>query len=252
MKPIIVIKDPEAIQIIADETRRKIVFLLRVKEMTVSQIAADLKLSPQAIYHHIRKMLEAGLIEVAKEERVEHFIETYYQATAEIFQFNYGEESNKEYSEARTKEALDALNRIGLILPMDDDTVSKFSLIRGKINSIYQRCSLDPSEKISQIDGLDSFTKQDAIEIACKISMSDQQFEEMQMHPVAKDPIRIAETEGDQVIEVYQGDFRLLRHVLPERPALSAIDLFDKKDRDATATVIKEWQENVGGIAFIP
>ncbi len=79
-----------------------------------------------------------------------------------------------------------------------------------------------------------------------------EQFEEMQMHPVAKDPIRIAETEGDQVIEVYQGDFRLLRHVLPERPALSAIDLFDKKDRDATATVIKEWQENVGGIAFIP
>ena len=156
------------------------IHLLRARELSVSQIADELDMTPQAIYHHVRKMLEVGLIEVAKEERVEHFIETYYQATAEIFQFNYGEESNKEYSEARTKEALDALNRIGLILPMDDDTVSKFSLIRGKINSIYQRCSLDPSEKISQIDGLDSFTKQDAIEIACKISMSDQQFEEMQ------------------------------------------------------------------------
>ena len=79
-----------------------------------------------------------------------------------------------------------------------------------------------------------------------------EQFKDMQMHPVARDPIRIAETEGEQVIEIYQGDFRLLRNVLPEQPSVSVIDLFEKKDREASAAIIKEWQDTVGGIAFIP
>ncbi|OPY38970.1 MAG: hypothetical protein A4E35_00200 [Methanoregula sp. PtaU1.Bin051] len=79
-----------------------------------------------------------------------------------------------------------------------------------------------------------------------------EQFEEMQMHPVAKEPVRIAETEGDQMIEVYQGDFRLLGNVLREKPALSVIDLFDKNDRITTAAIIKEWQDKVGGTVFIP
>jgi len=180
MRTLKIFTDPKAFDIAADKTRRRMVHLLRARVLSVSQIADELDMTPQAIYHHIKKMLAVGLIEVAKEERVEHFIETYYQATAEIFQFNYGEESGKEHSEARTKEALDALNRIGLMLPIDEETVSKFSVLKGKINSLYQKCSLDSTEKVSQIDGLDSFTKQDAIEIACKISMSDTQFEDMQ------------------------------------------------------------------------
>ena len=180
MRTIKIFNDKKAFEIAADKTRRRIVHLLRARVLSVSLIADELDMTPQAIYHHIRKMLEVGLVEVAKEERVEHFIETYYQATAEIFQFNYDEESGKEYSEARTKEALSALNQIGMLLPIDDDTVSNFTVIRGKMNSIHQKCSIDSAEKISQIEGLDSFTKQDAIEIGCKISMSDQQFEEIQ------------------------------------------------------------------------
>jgi DNA-binding transcriptional ArsR family regulator len=180
MRTIKIFSDQKAFEIAADKTRRRIIHLLRAKVLSATQIADELDMTPQAIYHHIRKMLEVGLIEVAKEERVEHFIETYYQASAEIFQFNYGEESDKAYSEARTKEALNALNQIGLILPIDEETTSKFSVIRGKMNSIHQKCSLDSAEKIAQIDGLDSFTKQDAIEISCMISMPDQQFEEMQ------------------------------------------------------------------------
>jgi DNA-binding transcriptional ArsR family regulator len=180
MRTIKTFSDQKAFEIAADKTRRRIIHLLRARVLAVSQIADELDMTPQAIYHHIRKMLEVGLIEVAKEERIDHFIETYYQASAEIFQFNYGEESDKAYSEARTREALNALNQIGLIMPMDEETVSKFSVIRGKLNSIHQTCSLDSAEKVAQIDGIDSFTKQDAIEIGCVISMSDQQFEEVQ------------------------------------------------------------------------
>jgi DNA-binding transcriptional ArsR family regulator len=180
MRTLKIFNDPKAFEIAADKTRRRIVHLLRARVLSVSQIADELDMTPQAIYFHIKKMLEVGLIEVAKEERVEHFIEAYYQASAEIFQFNYGEEGSKAYSEARTKEALGALNQIGLMVPMGDETVSRFAVLKGKMNSIYQSCSLDVAEKISQIDGLDSFTKQDAIEIACKISMSDERYRELQ------------------------------------------------------------------------
>ena len=41
-----------------------------------------------------------------------------------------------------------------------------------------------------------------------------EQVQDMAKHPVVREPVKIAETEGDQVIEVYQGDFRELPSVL--------------------------------------
>ena len=98
MRAFKVIKDPEAFQLLADETRRRIIYLLRAKAMTVAQIAEELSLTPQAIYHHIRKLKDAGLVEVAREERVDHFIETYYQATAEVFHLSHGEGMSESYA----------------------------------------------------------------------------------------------------------------------------------------------------------
>jgi predicted transcriptional regulator len=63
MKSLKIISDPEAFQLLGDETRRKIVFLLRVKEMTVSQISAELNVTPQAVYHHIKKLQTAEMID---------------------------------------------------------------------------------------------------------------------------------------------------------------------------------------------
>jgi DNA-binding transcriptional ArsR family regulator len=179
MRTLKVFKDAKAFELAADPTRRRVIHLLRARELSVSQIADELKMTPQAIYHHVRKMLDAGLIEVAKEERVDHFIETYYQAAAEIFEFSYGETSDQKYQEGRTKEALQALTKISLTLPIDEETVSKYARLATKMNSICQCCTPEFIEKISQLD-LDSFTKQDAIEIASNISMSDKQFEELQ------------------------------------------------------------------------
>ena len=53
----------------------------------------------------------------------------------------------------------------------------------------------------------------------------------MQKHPVTKDPIKIAETDGEQIIEVYQGDFHQLYTVLPPGGnPVTALDIFDKND----------------------
>ena len=180
MRTMKVFKDAKAFELAADRTRRRIIHLLRARELSVSQIADELEMTPQAIYHHVRKMLEAGLIEIAKEERVDHFIETYYQAAAELFEFTYGETSDEKYQEGRTKEALQALVKIGLIHPVDEETLSKYAKLSAKMNSVHHCCAPELAEKVSQLEDLDSFTKQDAIEIGCNISLSDKQFEEFQ------------------------------------------------------------------------
>ena len=80
-----------------------------------------------------------------------------------------------------------------------------------------------------------------------------EQMEDMQKHPVTKNPIKIAETEGEQVIEVYQGDFRRLYTVIPPGSSpVTALDLFDKKDKLALQRIEREWKEKTGGDVFVP
>jgi uncharacterized protein YkuJ len=80
-----------------------------------------------------------------------------------------------------------------------------------------------------------------------------EQLQDMQKHPVTRDPIKIAETEGDQVIEVYQGDFhQLFSIILPNSNPVSALDIFDKKDLTSLEQVKREWLDKVGGEVFIP
>src|SRR6266545_4703600 len=154
MKAFKLIKDPEAFQLLADETRRRVIYLLRAKEMTVSQIAAELNLTPQAIYHHIRKLRDAGMVEVGREERVDHFIETYYRATAEIFNMSHGEGVPSAYAEAKTNEALQALGKIGIQVRLDPQAASR----------------------IVDLADVDFFVKQDVAHLAKLLSMSDKEF----------------------------------------------------------------------------
>ena len=80
-----------------------------------------------------------------------------------------------------------------------------------------------------------------------------EQIQDMAKHPVVREPVKIAETEGAQVIQVYQGDFRELPSVLlTGTPPLTALDLFEKKDKVATTQIQKEWRDRVGGEVFIP
>lgn len=176
MKAVKLIRDPEAFQLLADDTRRRIIHLLRAKERTVSQIAEELGLTPQAIYHHIRKMKSADLVEVAKEERIDHFIETYYRATAEVFHLSHGEPGAKANEEKQTKETLVNLAKIGIKVPVDDSSVSQLV----KAASSMKNCThnSDWFDKISELDDVDFFTKQGMIEYSCLAIMSDKEFEE--------------------------------------------------------------------------
>src|SRR5438034_9433456 len=121
--------------------------------MTVGQIHHELQLTPQAIYHHFGNLLDAGLVEVAKEERVGHFIETYYRATAEVFEFIHGGGGSEKYGEQLTRDALQAMNQLGINANVDDEIIAKMM----KIAKQKDKLALNPEmeERIQALEGLD-------------------------------------------------------------------------------------------------
>ena len=174
MKALKVIKDPEAFKLLGDETRRKIVFLLRVKEMTVSQIAADLNITPQAVYHHIKKLQKGEMIEVAREERLGHLIESYYRATAEVFSCRVGNHGTKESGMMQMKTVLNALQKIGFDLEFDESKVSELVEVQ---RSLKECCESDKfDDAIAELDDVDFAATQKVHECAELLSMSEKEF----------------------------------------------------------------------------
>lgn len=175
MKERKMIKNPHAFQLLADDTRMKMVYLLRAKEMTVSQIAAELGLTPQTIYHHIKKLRAVDMVEVSREVRVEHLIEYYYRATAGMFHFINGSCAEDEGGPKRAKIILKALRNIGL---KTNPTAAQVAAVAKSRDSLMRR-RMRPEvfDKICELDEFDSSTERDLIEFAAMIRMSDEEFE---------------------------------------------------------------------------
>jgi len=176
MKAVKFISDPEAFKILADDTRRKIVFLLRAKEMTVSQIADELDLTPQTVYHHIKKLVEAEMVEVTREVRVDHLIESYYMATAEVFQVTVGKTSaSKERQNENITAILDSLKRIGFKIKYDKKDIAKLS----ELAMEREECcgAKEYEDAVSNLPDADFFVKQGVQEYAAILSMSNEGLE---------------------------------------------------------------------------
>jgi DNA-binding transcriptional ArsR family regulator len=177
MKPVKMITDPAAMELLGDDTRRRIIYLLRARELTISQIAEELRMTPQAIYHHIKKLLPAEMVEVTREERVDNFIETYYRATAEVFSFSWGTSGkNQAQAEQRLRDTLLSLDKLGIKVHVAEDTVAQIIKTQGKIETFSRRQDLE--EKVSKLDGVDFLGKQELASVASMISLTDKQFQE--------------------------------------------------------------------------
>ncbi len=179
MKPNKTIKDPEAFQLLADETRRKMMFLLRVREMTVSQIAEELNITPQAVYHHIKKLLNGGIVEVVREERLGHLIESYYMTTAETFNFSIGgTQSKKPQSQKIVKEqeiaALNALKELGFKIEVNESKASELVSVRSEMEECCNPAKFE--DAIAKMENLDFPTKLLVGEYAKILSISDKEF----------------------------------------------------------------------------
>jgi len=176
MKAIKVVNDPEKFQLLADDSRRKIIFLLRATEMTVSQIASTLEVTPQAIYHHIKKLQKADLVQVVREERVGHLIESYYRATAEAFLCSVGSTpSGRVFFEKQMGTTLDSLGKIGFDLEYDEDDVQ---MLIEKQDEVLKCCNeKDFEEKMTvTLDDLDSTTLALVKDYSKLLVMTDDEF----------------------------------------------------------------------------
>jgi DNA-binding transcriptional ArsR family regulator len=179
-----VIRDPEAYQLLADETRRKILYLLRVKEMNASQLAEQLGVTSQAVYHHIRKLLNGKMVEVVREERMGHLIESYYRATAEDFLLMTGKINaqslrDRELAEEHVTAVLNALKNLGLDLEFDKKQISQLVDLRVGLDS----CSSGTEkfeDKIWNRDDLDLPMRMMAADFVETLLMSDEQFKDKQ------------------------------------------------------------------------
>lgn len=178
MKPIKTISDPEAFKILAEESRRKILYLLRAKEMTVSQIADELDLTPQTVYHHIKKLVGADMVEVTREVRVDHLIESYYRATAEIFNLTVGQSTHgKEAFRENIETGLKALKEIGFNISYERKDVEMLADLWMKLDDC---CSSKKYEDAIEKLDVDFFAKQDVREYAGMLAMTDEQLKEQE------------------------------------------------------------------------
>lgn len=95
----------EGFKLLEDQTRRRIVFMLRDEPHTVKDIAEQLEMTPQNIYHHMNKLQDAGIVELEYERRNGHIIESFYTVPSDTLVF-----SEDHIIESPTQQALAILN----------------------------------------------------------------------------------------------------------------------------------------------
>lgn len=87
-KEVKVVEDPERVKLAIEDTRSDILSLLKVNDMTLSQMAESLNKDHSTIYRHVKKLEEAGFIEEIGEKKDHHIPKKVYSRTANVFLLN--------------------------------------------------------------------------------------------------------------------------------------------------------------------
>lgn len=176
---------PDACKLLGGETQRKIIDRLRAKELSVCDISKELNVTPQAIYHHIKKLENAGLISVTREERCGHLIESYYKTTAENFICST-EEIKGEPLKEDLAAVLSDLNKIGFKLEVTEEKMSELTEILAKQKKFEKLPSpaLEICRKCGSTEFFVKFGPMDLVKLdhtyhyANLIMMTDEEYEE--------------------------------------------------------------------------
>ncbi len=97
VKEIAIVKDPERLKMILNKLSWRILVMLSEKEMYPLEIAKKMGIHEQKVYYHIRKLVKAGAITVAKEEEKKGAIAKYYKVVSPAF----GVELPQEYKQTQ-------------------------------------------------------------------------------------------------------------------------------------------------------
>ena len=127
---------PEAFRLLEDETRRKIVFMLREETLTVKEIAQKLGMTPQNIYHHMNKLEENEIVEMDYERREGHLIESYYRTSSENYIYNEDwmpQDPVKSYLDI-----LNGLNELNYDIIVNNETAEEIQKLHDAVLSNFQ------------------------------------------------------------------------------------------------------------------
>jgi DNA-binding transcriptional ArsR family regulator len=115
----------ESFKLLEDETRRRIIFLLRENELPAKEIASALKLTTQNIYHHLKKLQAGGIVGVSVERLRGHLMERFYITTADTF--FYTEDRIEENQIQSFNDVLNGLNEMGIDVNVEEDIAHELS-----------------------------------------------------------------------------------------------------------------------------
>ena len=118
------------------------------------------------------------MVEVTREERVDHLIESYYRATAETFFCSVGKTPrSRQLAEDQVRIVLNALKRLGFNLEFDENQISQLIDVWSELEGC---CSEKFEDAISNLDNVDFLTKQTVQKFAETLSISDEEFVKQQ------------------------------------------------------------------------
>jgi DNA-binding transcriptional ArsR family regulator len=176
--------DKATFTLLEDRTRRDILQLLRDEELTVKEIAKRLEMTPQNIYHHLKRMAEAGLVSEIKENWSGHLIESYYTATADTYIYYEDEIPSSDIHECI--EVLNGLKELGGGVQVTEENAEKLAELSekrekilntsGASNGICGACSF--SGYFMKLGPMNPMLVGRVLQLKSVISMSDEEFEE--------------------------------------------------------------------------
>ena len=115
MKDVIIITESAKVKILSDNTRFKILELLRERPMTINELTAVLRKDRTTIYRHIKSLEKAGFVEEVDQEGNEKI----YARTARLFLIKADpdesvEQFRREYLQVEAEKLVQILEKVGV------------------------------------------------------------------------------------------------------------------------------------------
>ena len=84
-KDVVIVNDPKLIKVITESTRSKILSLLRINNLSISQLSELIGKDQSTIYRHIKKLESSGIVVPVGERKVHHIPEVVYGRVAKTY-----------------------------------------------------------------------------------------------------------------------------------------------------------------------
>ncbi len=154
-------EDSETLKIGLEKTRKQILDLLKVKNMTISQISEALGKDQSTVYRHVKKLKEANFVEIKGERKEHHIPERIYGRTASVFLMSPEPISSEdtsavgiEWSQEKVDILIETLEEMGYSL--DDKKLLKD--LSGHLRRIDNKINENLSTSLEEDRELDFFT----------------------------------------------------------------------------------------------